>query len=256
MDAIRSNSLGSPYRLAVAGALFLPGAPVLNQYDFSQDEIGHGYRIGAAYEIPGIALRANVIYDSGVDMKMSGTQRFFDASGNSLIGPLGLIPVSTELTLPQSVTARIQSAVNETTLVWVGVKWQNWGSIQKLDITAHSPSPAANASLAKSLSTGWSDGYTIEAGVGKKLSDQLSVSGKITWNQGIGGGYTDTWSFGTGAAITVSENVKFNLGASATLLTSSKEKDSGGGGGVEEVTYKQGNDWAYAAGAQIVISFD
>ena len=248
LDATRTNAvtglgLVGAGILPVAAAAAVGGVDFTNTYKFSNDDLDYGFRVGASYEIPEYLLRAQVIYDSEIKMNLTGTQTMA-APGI----PVFALPATTSLTLPQSISARVQSGINETTLVFGGVKWQNWGAIKQLNIAV------ANPALNRTLTTGWRDGWTIEAGFGKKLTDDFSAQASLTWNQGIGGGYTDTWTLALGGAYDLDDNWRLTVGGSATLLTSSTETSTGVGGGASAVTYNQGNDWALGIGAQLQYS--
>lgn len=241
-DAERSNTVIG----AAAGA---PGGLAAlefnNTYDF-QGDTELGWRIGASFEIPEFLLRAQIVYDSEIEADLTGTQTL----SNSTATLIDAAPVSTSVTLPQSISARVQSGINETTLAWVGVKWQEWSALNQLSIT--SPNPALN----RVLTTGFDDGWTVTAGVGKRINEDLSIQASLTWNEGIGGGYTDTWSFGAGAAYDLDDNWRVSVGAGATLLTSSNETSNGSGGGASSSAYEQGNDWAYGVGMKLQYALD
>jgi len=233
----------------IGGGFPIPGAlatsDFTNTYSFENDGVDFGYRVGLAFEIPKFLLRAQIVYDSGIQMDLEGTQ--------TITGPADVLatPAFTKLRLPQSVSARVQSGVNETTLVWAGAKWQNWGDVSGLNIDI-----PINPALDRVLTTGWNDAWTLEIGAAKKLTDDLALQGSITWNQGIGGGYTDTWSFATGVQYDIDDNWRVSRAASATLLTDSTETSNGVGGGASSSAYQQGNDWAFAVGTRIQYAID
>lgn len=255
LDAERNNFVPAEALLAagtIPSLAVLAGEPTTS-YQLSSDERDYGHRLGAAFEIPAMALRAQIIYDSEIDVSMSGTQTLtvplIPLAGGTTTTTA---PVSTSFTLPQAISARFQTGINPTTLVWMGARWQEWSVIQGLTVEG-------GIAGDRTFDTNWNDGWTLEAGVGKKLTENLSVRGSVTWNEGIGDGYTDTWTFAGGAAIRLDEYVTLNLGGSATLLTDSTEEDDtsyGGGALMSEASYEQGEDWAFAIGAQIVIAVD
>lgn len=231
LSVTRSNVLDA---LTAGGA----GAPLgaVNTYSLEGDRV-YGYRLGAAFEIPQYALRAQIIYDSERDINLSGTQ--------SITG-LGVVaPARVSLTLPKSVSARVQSGINATTLVYGGVRWTEWSVIQALSVTGGTP---------VSVTTGYKNGWDVEVGVQKKLTSDLSGSAAVSWTKGIGGGYTDSWGISAGVAYDLDDNWRVSLGASARYLTSS----SGEGGtlGFSTVSYNQANDWAYAVGVRLQYSMD
>ena len=237
-------------------ALGLAGPDYTNEYSFEADR-GYGYRIGASFEIPQYALRAQVIYDSKIELDLTGTQRIY--AGTDVIMNEA---ITLGVDMPQSLSVRFQTGINQTTLVYGGVRWMNWSDVSSLMIT-HPTNPLLN----KTLTTGWDDGWTIEGGVQKKLTDDLSGSLGIKWDKGIGGGYTDTWTGSAGIAYDLDDNWRISFGGSISLLTSSTEMDGFGfgtcfdstcspGGGQSSSMYRQGTDWAYAIGTRIQYTMD
>jgi len=246
--------------IPAAGASGIVIAPVgaaddvISNYDLGTDGYEYGYRAGVSFEIPQFLMRIQVIYDSPVSVSLSGQQNFINTADGTTIFSA---PVTTEFDLPQSVSARFQTGINETTLVWAGVKWQDWSTIQSLDVTANVPGAAVlNGFLMRSFATGWVDGWTGEIGAAKKLTDDLGVSLSLTYNTGIGDGYNDTWSGALGFAYDMDENWRISIGGSATYLTSSTEVSLGDGGGASSSTYNQGPDWAFAAGIRLQYAID
>lgn len=251
IGGLRTTDLEATRENSIIGAA-VPGAPgavagmeFTNKYKFESDSRELGYRLGVSFEIPSILLRAQLIYDSPIESDLSGTQTI-SGNGITLLSPT---PVSTHVELPQSISARFQSGINDTTLIFAGVKWQQWSAIPGFKITS-----ATNPLLNRTLTTGWEDGWTVEGGVQKKVSDNLGLSASVTWNEGIGGIYTDSWKFAAGASYDLDENWRVSLGGSASLLTDDYEVSNGAGAGLSSSTYDQGDDWAYAVGIKLQYS--
>ena len=220
-----------------AGAAFVAGAPAgaNNSYNLEGDRV-FGYRIGAAFEIPQYALRAQVIYDSERDIDLTGTQT---------VNGVVVAPARASITLPKSVSARVQSGINETTLLYGGVRWTEWSVIGTLAVTGGRP---------VTVPTGYNDAWDAEFGVQKKLTKDLSGSAAVSWSQGIGGGYNDSWGFSLGVSYDLDDNWRLGVGASARYLTGSNGE--GGLLGGQRVTYSQADDWAYAVGVRLQYSID
>ena len=83
------------------------------------DDWGVGVTLGAAYEIPEIALRLAVTYHSEVAHHASGVE-------NSII--FGGVPERSDLNFasPQSVNVEFQTGVAEDTLLLAGLRWTDW----------------------------------------------------------------------------------------------------------------------------------
>ncbi|MEM9677506.1 MAG: outer membrane protein transport protein [Pseudomonadota bacterium] len=252
LGGLRSTTLEATRKNAVIGtAIGQAAVDFTNTYDFRSEDRELGYRIGAAFEMPAILLRAQVIYDSAIEMNMVGTQAI--DIGGTVVGPspvTGAVPVTTSFDLPQSISMRVQSGVSQTTLVWVGAKWQEWSTIPGLTILN------SDGSINNELETGWNDAWTVEVGAARRITKDLNAQASITWNQGIGGGYTDTWTFGAGIAYDLDDNWRVSVGGAATLLTASSESGSTGGGGASSNAYNQGDDWALSVGMRLQYALD
>ena len=106
-----------------------------------------GYILGAAYEIPDIALRLALTYESEIEHK------YFDNSGNRFT-----------LKIPQSWTLNAQTGIAANTLLFGSVRWREW--------TAFNLSPPEFP--ANPIAAGTSDVITYKLGVGRKFSDNWS----------------------------------------------------------------------------------
>ena len=174
----------------------------------SLGDTGIGYRLGVAYSIPEIALRAQLLYRSENSIDATGT---FD----NLITGANLFPSSTgAATFPQSVEAKFQTGVAPGWLVFGSVKWTEWSVFEVLEYNA--------TGTPSSLNFFWRDGWTVNAGVGHRINDQLAVQGSLTWDRGVGTGHdlqgADSWSFAAGGSYTPNERVELRAGG-AVIFT-------------------------------------
>jgi long-subunit fatty acid transport protein len=88
-------------------------------YNAKMDDVwGVGYVIGGAYEIPDIAGRISLTYNSKIDHDFDTVETI---SGMQL-GPESVTTVST----PESVNLEFQSGVAADTLVFGSIRWVNW----------------------------------------------------------------------------------------------------------------------------------
>ncbi|MGI9363646.1 MAG: OmpP1/FadL family transporter [Rhizobiaceae bacterium] len=243
----RTNDLLFGALLTPAGLLVADGS---NNYDAKGDR-GYGYRIGASYEIPEIALRAQIIYDSAIDLDASGTQTLIIAANPLRPAGTTVLPITASVEMPQSISARFQTGVNETTLVYAGVRWMDWSVLKTLNVIGGLAGPGG----VTTLDNGYSDGWTFDTGVQKKLTEQLSASLGFKWNSGIGGGYTDTWGLSAGVAYDLDDNWRLSFGGGATLLTSSNEFNTLSSTGATTF-HKQPNDWAFTLGTRLQYAID
>ncbi|MEM7075378.1 MAG: outer membrane protein transport protein [Pseudomonadota bacterium] len=113
-----------------------------------------GYVLGGAYEIPDIALRVALTYESKIE------HEFRDNTG---------APFDVEI--PQAVTLHARTGISPTMLVFGSVRWQEWSkfSVDPPDFT-FSTLPIA---------FGADNFWTYELGLGKKFSENWSGAATI-----------------------------------------------------------------------------
>ena len=126
--------------------------------DFASSS-GVGYTIGAAYEIPEIALRAALSYHSKVKHEFATTESL----------PIKATPASTTTAYtPQSINLDFQTGIAADTLLTASVRWADW------DQTQITPS-----GLGSNL-TSFSSGYNYSLGVARRFNDNFA--GSVTLN--------------------------------------------------------------------------
>lgn len=139
------------------------GIPVLSNYTMeTSSELDLGYVLGAAYEIPEIALRAALTYNSAIDIEFDTTE-------------MGAVPGTMDVTMPQSVNLDFQTGIAADTLLMASVRWAEWTE------TTISPS------LAPNLVTHDNDVVTYSLGVGRRFNDQWSGSLTLGHEKSNGG---------------------------------------------------------------------
>ncbi|MCG8270205.1 aromatic hydrocarbon degradation protein [Aquamicrobium sp. NLF2-7] len=180
-----------------------------------------GWRGGLAYEIPDIALRAQVLYRSGTKIEASGV-----AAG-------GLLPAEGNGKLPQSVEAKFQTGIAPGWLAYGSVKWTDWSVNKTLTLDVN------NGFFKTENKYFWRDGWTIMGGIGHSFNDQISGTAFLMWDRGTSTGYDLH-----GDVIT--------LGAGLIMKDGFGELRLGGGvsrvGSVEETAYSATNG-NYAVGS-------
>lgn len=199
---------------------------------------GFGWRAGLAYEIPEFAVRASLFYDSEVDVHTTGEL-------NS--GPLDAIPMETNVTMPQGLELRLQTGIAPRWLAFAGVKWVNWSVLDELFVT-RTPEPLMEVTR----TFNWSDGWTITGGVGHQLTDKIQLGSSLTWDQGIGGSYSDTWQVGLGGSYKLNDMVTWSVGGALVYKTAHTETLFSetvvlGEDGVREIDVKDQFDLSYDA---------
>ena len=189
-----------------------------------------GFRIGAAYEIPEIALRAQLMYRSATGYGAEGT---LTAPAGVLGLPNPPFPPATQIpvaalgigALPQSVEFKVQSGVAPGWLVFGSAKWTDWSTLTTLDVRS-----AASGALLSQDKYFWKDGWTVSAGVGHAFNDKWSGAVSLTWDQSVGTGYdlsSDTWTVGSGLSYKDDMGGEFKFGGGVTFISSAAETQYG-----------------------------
>jgi len=230
---------------------------------------GWGWRAGVAYEIPEIALRASLVYNSEVEHdNITGTLDLRQVPGavnpaNPLLGRVTNIFGSA--TMPDSVELKLQSGIAPNWLAFASVKWVNWSNLQAVSFCPESTRGLANCvyggpTYATSLDLLYRDGWTVSGGIGHKFNDAWSAAGSITWDRGTTTGIgieSDTWTFAAGASYTPNEKVEIRFGGAVGVLTSGSagEVNSGGFTFGRDIAYDYGTDVVSALSASAKIKF-
>lgn len=242
----------------------LPGAPFsvgtgVGRLDLSGE--GGGFRIGAAYEIPEIALRASLMYYSEVKLDdITGTLDLSQVNG-------AVLPVFGSTALPEVVELKVQSGVAPGWLVFGSVKWVDWSQIQNIPfcvvgtpVCTYNGTAVPGTSVT-SLDLLYQDGWTVSAGVGHKFNDAWSGALQLAWDRGTSTGLgtqTDTWTLSGGVSYTPDERFEFRFGGAVGLLTSgSSGTVTAANGNVSgnDVSYSFGDDIVTALSASAKIKF-
>ena len=148
---------------AVRGGLFTSGGgynAVLDQ------DWGVGYSIGAAYEIPDIALRLAVTFNSTVEHNSSSIENSFSAPNAAGV---------TNFETPESINVDFQTGLNETTLLIAGYRWSHWGDFDLIP-----------AELGLDLAN-LEDGHRWNLGLARRFNEELVGLASLTYEKDGGG---------------------------------------------------------------------
>jgi long-chain fatty acid transport protein len=152
-------------------ALLFSPAPLGDYTATGASDGQFGYVIGAAYEIPDIALRVGLTYENAITHKFQATEAFSGIPGTSVS--------ETEVTLPQNLTLDFQTGVAKDTLLFGSVKWAEWS---KWHVR-----PAYYDSIINDEVTGFDhDVFTYQIGLGHRLNDNLSVFARLGYEKAHG----------------------------------------------------------------------
>ncbi|ESZ48338.1 long-chain fatty acid transporter [Mesorhizobium sp. L2C054A000] len=251
------EQLVSPF----VGPLGLSG---IGRLDLEGD--GWGWRAGVAYEIPDIALRASLVYNSAVKLDhLDGT---LDLTQLPAVGPanpfLGNVTnVSGSSEVPESLELKLQSGIAPGWLAFGSIKWVNWSVLQSIPFCPTGvPSCTTTSALRlTSLDLLYRDGWTVSGGIGHKFNDQWSGAAVLTWDRGTSTGLsaqTDTWTVSGGVAYTPTQNIEVRLGGALGVLTSGSIHPVVGEDGVTygtDYTADFGNDLVSAVSTSLKVKW-
>jgi len=129
-------------------------------------DLGYGYLVGAAYEIPEIALRVALTYNSAIEHDFATVETL----GGGVIG----IGTTTSNT-PQSVNLDFQTGIAEGTLLFGGVRWAEWSDF-RID-------PTTFVGLTGGGLIDLDDTTTYTLGIGRQFTDTLAGSFSVQYEE-------------------------------------------------------------------------
>lgn len=188
-------------------------------YDLTiEDEWGTGYVIGAAYEIPEIAARVSLTYNSPIehDFRMIETGNVILGATNGLTDTItGRYTVKT----PRSWTLEGQSGVAQDTLVFGSIRWVKWSEF--LVDNGVFPITTPTGGTVPLVEVEDTTTYTI--GVGRKFTENWSGSLSFLYEAKEGDTVsplapTNGRKGVTLAAIYTMDNIKITTGINYTKL--------------------------------------
>jgi len=168
-----ARALTSSNEITIPAGLFAGG-----YVGSTEEHTGMGYIVGAAYEIPAIALRGSITYQSAIDHEFvshEGTPAALDAY-------TALTDGVADVTMPQSVAIDFQTGINESTLVLASVKWTDWSETVIAPDFYSSPL-AADAPLIT-----FEDTTSYSLGAARKINDNLALLASVGYEAASGDG--------------------------------------------------------------------
>lgn len=212
-------------------------APV-GSFQYDADGAGttdYGYVAGVAYEIPDIAMRVALTYESAIEHGFDTAEAL----------PIFVIPGSskTKVTMPQSVSLDFQTGVAPGTLVFGKVKWTEWS---KWEVRT----PGYESVTGTEVTGLDNDVFTYNLGIGRQFNENMSGFAQVSYEKSNGGvasrlAPTDgSFSFGVGGQYS-KDNMKVRGGVQYVKLG-----DATDGSGVQFT----GNS-AIGFGMQVSFSF-
>ena len=187
---------------------------IYNGYDAKIDETsGVGWLAGAAYQIPEIALKASVTYRSEIDHDANVTETGFSAlraipTATAAIDAIAAAPAEKlTITTPQSVNLDLQSGIMADTVAFANIRWVNW---KDFSIRPDKFGQVSEVATAASGGKGFNlvdytdDQWSVNAGVGRKVTDKWAGNVSVGYDTGAGNPVTTLgptegyWNVGLG----------------------------------------------------------
>ncbi len=225
---------------------------------FQLSDEAWGWRVGAAYEIPEIALRASLVYSSSYKYDgLSGTVNSTGFAGGPLGNVTGVFPVSASAEIPQAVEFKLQSGIAPGWLAFGSVRWQEWSKLGIIPINGVI-NPVFGTPSNVSFDLLYRDGWTVSGGIAHKFTDQLSAAVSLTWDRGTSttSGYqSDTWSVASGISYSPNDKIEVRLGGSIGVLTSGSSTFTGVGDAANAISYTYDDDLLLAGSASVKVKF-
>ncbi len=131
--------------------------PFLNYHVSTNTSYGVGYSVGGAFEIPEIAARVVLTYNSKIKHDVQGYET----------GAWGTVKSDYTVNMPASVNLDFQTGIAPNTLLFGGVRWVNWSKFEVSPTQLY-------ASTGQPLLSYEKDIYTYTLGLGHKFSDHWS----------------------------------------------------------------------------------
>lgn len=156
--------------LRVLRAIGEVSIPAFSGYTLSTStETDFGWLVGATYEIPDIALRASLTYNSEIDIDFATTE--FGADSGTMT-----------VTMPQSVNFDFQTGIAADTLLMFSARWAEWTATT---ITPNTFTQAVR--VGENLVDHKNDTTSLKLGVGRRFNDKLSGSLSLGYEKSFGG---------------------------------------------------------------------
>ncbi len=227
-----------------------------------------GYRVGAAFEKPEIALRAQIMYRSeATHDNFTGTGQVV-ANGNAYaIGPSGAQVVLpgpalgsvvapgtsdfSEVVSPQSLYINAQTGIAPGTLLLASFRWTDWST----NGTAVSSITTARGTSSSLSPYNWRDGYTASIGLGRAFTDEISAAVSVGYDRGVSTGsettYTDLYTLAGGVSFKANEWSELRFGGLVGYWTDGEQSTSDGA----YFNATVGDDFVYAVNASMKFTF-
>lgn len=173
--------------------------------------VATGWVAGIAYSKPEIALKAALTYRSDIKHTTNISETFPATSASALN--------TFSVTLPKSYNLDFQTGLSakHRLLGTAKVRHVPWSQFS-IRPPVYGDVTLATQGVALPIASYSKDQWTAEIGLGKQLSDKLSVAGNVGWDSGAGdptttlGPVKGHYSVGLGAKYNLTQNLSLSLG--------------------------------------------
>ena len=175
-----------------------PLPDVTSHWELSKKS-GIGAIYGAAYEMPEIALRVVLTVEDDIDLNIAATAKGGLASTGTATASIG-----------DAMSLNFQTGIAEDTLLFGNIRRSSWADNQ-----VRVPTPAGLAKVSS-----FSDGDSYSLGIGRKISDDLSVSISGFYDGSSGGAVSElaptgsTKTLSVGGKYAIADNADLSIGGS------------------------------------------
>ena len=178
------------------------------------------YVAGVAYEIPEMALRAELVYETAANYSLPTVFAPVGAFGGDLAGKI-------DASTPSYINLYVQSGIAEDTLLFGSVRQADWKKNQISYTHAGSqtiPGLGGSALGTPYTLSSFTDSTSYEIGLGRKFGDTWSSSIAYNWEDGDGTGSTTSMftlsdgrqGLSVGVKYSLNENTSINFGGNYT----------------------------------------
>lgn len=241
---------------------------VYNGYDLHiKDTDGWGWLVGAAYQIPEIALKASVTYRSEIDHDVkNATETGYGAlAALSPVHAAGMAKIdassgTTTVTTPQSVNLDLQSGIMADTVAFANIRWVNWKDFAIQPFKFGQVSNLVKPGVGFNLVEYSDDQYSVTTGVGRKLNEKWAGNVSVGWDSGAGNPVTTLgptegyWNVGVGMQYSPAANYFIAGGVKYFWLGDAKAQ-SGSDAGTDAYLAEFKDNHAMAYGLKIGYRF-
>lgn len=265
------NFYGGPVYQTIEGNLKLRGQAysLYNGYDAEiPEDDSWGWLAGFAYQIPEIALKASITYRSEIDYDLDINESIPTLSALSLIGgdPAAIANAkgTTPVTTPQSVNLDLQSGIMADTVAFANIRWVDWSNFAirpyKFGLVSDAVGPLVSRPNGFNLVEYSDDQWSVNTGIGRKLTDTIGGSFSVGWDSGSGNPITTLgptegyWNVGLGLRYSPTPKVDLSGGIKYFWLGDAQAQTGAQAGDNTYLAEFNGND-ALAFGLKLGYHF-